>query len=138
MRRVFVDTLHWVAIVKPDDPWKPAAENAIRTFGQARLVTSDAVLVEVLAALAKGGPRLREAAVQMVRKIMSNPNIDVEPLTRSAFLSGLGRYENRLDKEYSLTDCISMDIMERAGITEVLTNDHHFEQDGFMVLIKKE
>ncbi|HAZ31477.1 MAG TPA: nucleic acid-binding protein [Dehalococcoidia bacterium] len=138
MKRVFVDTLHWVAILKPDDPWKPAAEKAIRTLGQARLVTSDAVLIEILAALAKGGPRLREVAVKTVRKIMSNPNIDVEPSTRSAFLSGLGRYENRLDKEYSLTDCISMDIMERAGITEVLTNDHHFEQEGFVVLIKKE
>ena len=138
MKRVFVDTLHWVAIVKPDDPWEAAAQDAIKSLGQVRLVTSDAILVEVLAALAKGGPRLREAAAKMVRKIMSNPNIDVEPSTRSAFLSGLRRYENRLDKEYSLTDCISMDIMERAGITEVLTNDHHFEQEGFAVLIKKE
>ena len=138
MKRVFVDALHWVAIVKPDDPWKTAAQNAIKNLGQVRLVTSDAVLVEVLTALAKGGPRLRETAARMVRRIMENPNIDVEPSTRSAFLSGLRRYENRLDKEYSLTDCISMDIMERAGITEVLTNDHHFEQEGFVVLIKKE
>lgn len=138
MKRVFVDTLHWLALVKPDDPWKAAAQKAVNNLGHVRLVTSDAVLVEVLTAMATGGPKLRQAAAEMVRKIMDNPNIDVEPSSRSAFLSGLSRYENRPDKEYSLTDCISMDIMEREGITEALTNDHHFEQEGFEVLIKKE
>jgi len=35
-------------------------------------------------------------------------------------------YRARPDKEYSLTDCMSMHVMCREGLTDVLTNDHHF------------
>ena len=45
-------------------------------------------------------------------------------------------YENRTDKEYSPTDCSSMEAMRQQGLHEVLTNDHHFEQEGFTILIK--
>jgi predicted nucleic acid-binding protein len=38
---------------------------------------------------------------------------------------------------YSLTDCISMNAMRAEALTEVLTNDHHFEQEGFTVLMRK-
>ena len=50
---------------------------------------------------------------------------------------GFQFYERRPDKGYSLTDCISMVTMRRMRITEVLTNDHHFEQEGYVVLISK-
>jgi predicted nucleic acid-binding protein len=47
---------------------------------------------------------------------------------------GLGLYEKRLDKGYSLTDCISMNTMRRLSIDTVLTNDRHFVQEGFRIL----
>jgi uncharacterized protein len=56
--------------------------------------------------------------------------------TRTLFLEGLALYEARLDKEYSLTDCISMQVMRREGLTEVLTNDRHFTQEGFQLLFR--
>jgi hypothetical protein len=28
-----------------------------------------------------------------------------------------------------------MNVMDARGIREILTNDHHFEQEGFVVLI---
>jgi predicted nucleic acid-binding protein len=40
-----------------------------------------------------------------------------------------------MDKEYSLTDCLSMRIMEQRGIEEVLTADQHFAQAGFRPLL---
>jgi predicted nucleic acid-binding protein len=57
------------------------------------------------------------------------------PTTGQSFLSGLALYEARPDKEYSLTDCISMNAMRAAGITEVLTDDDHFTQEGFTKLL---
>jgi len=42
-----------------------------------------------------------------------------------------------LDKGYSLTDCISMETMRHEGITDVLTNDAHFEQEGFRALLRQ-
>jgi predicted nucleic acid-binding protein len=43
-------------------------------------------------------------------------------------------YSLRVDKAYSLVDCMSMVVMQDRGITHVLTNDHHFRQEGFTVL----
>lgn len=60
----------------------------------------------------------------------------VIPQTSDSFLKGLIFYENRSDKEYSLTDCISMNVMKAESLIEVLTNDHHFDQEGFSILIK--
>jgi predicted nucleic acid-binding protein len=42
----------------------------------------------------------------------------------------------RLDKDYSLCDAVSFIIMESEGITEAHTTDHHFEQEGFVRLLR--
>lgn len=136
MKSVFADTLYWVAIAKPGDQWAEPAKRAKATLGAVRLVTTDEVLAEFLAALSAGGPDLRRAAVEMVRAVYRNPNVKVIPQTRDSFLKALTRYEARLDKEYSLTDCSSMDAMDAEGIREVLTNDRHFEQEGYVTLIR--
>jgi len=59
----------------------------------------------------------------------------VRPHTHQSFLDGFALYKARPDKEYSLTDCISMEAMHQEGITEILTNDAHFRQEGFTVLL---
>jgi predicted nucleic acid-binding protein len=56
--------------------------------------------------------------------------------SRSSFLSGLDFYQSRPDKGYSLVDCISMQTMRREGLTDALTNDRHFEQEGFRALFR--
>ena len=60
----------------------------------------------------------------------------IVPQSRQSFLDGVSRYEQRLDKGYSLQDCISMNVMDADGITDILTSDHHFEQEGFNILMK--
>lgn len=136
MKTVFADSHYWIAIVNPDDPWAKAAKAAKSDLGEVFIVTTDEVLTEFLAALSRG-EHMRKQAAKMVRAILENPNIKVIPQTRESFLKGLTFYENRSDKEYSLTDCISMNVMRAESLVEVLTNDHHFEQEGFAFLIKK-
>ena len=137
MRTVFADAVYWIAIVKPNDPWLIDAMAARKRLGKTRIVTTEEVLGELLAALRKG-PFLRHLAVKMVRAILSNPNVRVVPQSRDSFQKGLVRYDARRDKHYSLQDCISMNVMESKSITEVLTNDHHFEQEGFTVLMTRD
>ena len=71
-----------------------------------------------------------------VAGLIENPALLVIPQSRESFLAGLELYRARPDKGYSLTDCISMHTMRQHGITEVLTNDRHFEQEGFRVLFR--
>ncbi len=79
--------------------------------------------------------RCAAQAARIVHRILDNPDIETSPHTRKIFLSGLELYENRLDKNYSLTDCISMHAMRERGLTEVLTHDKHFAQEGFSLLL---
>jgi hypothetical protein len=58
------------------------------------------------------------------------------PASRELFDSGWALYQDRPDKDWSLTDCISFVAMRERGIIEALTGDHHFEQAGFRALLK--
>lgn len=136
MTSIFVDTVYWVATVRPGDQWSHAAKRAKAELGAILLVTTDEVLSEFLAALSGGGPPIRRVAVDVVRAIHSSPNVKVIPQTRETFLRALERYERRMDKEYSLTDCSSMNAMDAEHITQILTHDHHFAQEGYVLMVK--
>lgn len=135
MKLAFADTLYWVAIVRPRDPWRQQAVDARAQLGRVHLVTTDEVLTEFVNTLSVGGEYLRGLAARMVQTIQLDPNAIVCAQSRQSFNSGLRLFEQRPDKGYSLTDCISMAVMKDMLITEVLTNDHHFTQEGFTVLI---
>ncbi len=133
MRAVFADTFYWVALTNPDDPdyWNAIAREAgMRTI---TIFTTDEVLTEFLTFFAADA-RLRDRAAQTVITLLNDPAIRVIPQSRESFLLGLALYRSRSDKEYSLTDCISMQTMRREQLTEVLTKDRHFEQEGFRPL----
>ncbi len=132
MIEYFVDTWYFIARIDPFDAHHAAARR-LQTFSAAgALVTHDAVLTEVLAFFCEDGSRLRQRAVATIRETLRT--FVVEPADRRLFLRGLERYAQRVDKEYSQVDCMSMVLMEERGITTVLTNDHHFTQAGFRVL----
>ncbi|MGH7793835.1 MAG: type II toxin-antitoxin system VapC family toxin [Candidatus Binatia bacterium] len=92
--------------------------------------------MEFLSAYAGRGEYLRREALKTVRAILTNVHVTVRPQTHQSFMTGLDFYASRADKAYSLVDCISMHTMRQMSLTEVLTNDHHFTQEGFTVLIK--
>ncbi len=135
MRRVFADTNYWLAIGWPQDPWRGAAEKARAALDSAKLVTTEEVLIECLNAFS-GNPLLRQKMALIIRRISKSPDVEVVPQSHHSFQRGLSLYEMRNDKCYSLTDCISMSLMREKGIRDALTNDHHFEQEGFRALMK--
>ena len=136
MRTVFADTLYWIAIFLPNDPWTDTAKSV--DLGDARLVTTEEVLSEFLTGVAGFGEYIRRLACELVRNILDSPEIYVLPQSHASFQGGLALYERRPDKKYSLADCITMNVMKRDGIREILTNDHHFVQEGFVrLLIRK-
>jgi hypothetical protein len=65
-------------------------------------------------------------------------NYEIVPATGELFDAGLQLHAGRSDKEWSLTDCISFLIMEQRGLKRALTHDHHFEQAGFIALLRQE
>ena len=133
MTAVFADTLYWIAIFLPDDPWAKAAISV--DLSDVRLVTTEEVIGEFLTGISSYGEQTRLLACRFVREILADVDIEVVEQSHESFIGGLSLYERRPDKQYSLTDCISMNVMKRKGISKVLTNDRHLSQEGFVRLL---
>ena len=135
MKPVFADTFYWIALTNPADRHSHEVLRFDDLLSAGNVYTTEEVLSEVLTFFA-ADTWLRNRAVETVREILSDPAVYVIPQSHKSFLSGFDLYAARPDKGYSLTDCISMQIMRRQGLTDALTNDRHFEQEGFRALFR--
>ena len=135
MRKVFVDTLYFVALINKNDQWRSKALKVKAEVADAKFVTTEMVLIEVLNFLSEYGETLRHQVSLFVRDVLQDIEFDVVSYRETTLLDGLELYESRLDKGYSLTDCISMNVCRELGIKEILTHDRHFEQEGFEILL---
>ena len=88
--------------------------------------------------MSRGGEYLRSLAVQMVRELEDNPDVEIVPQTDTQFRTAVERYASRSDQRWSLTDCASFLLMEEQGITEALAYDRDFKQAGFVALLRDE
>ena len=104
-------------------------------LAETKLITTEDVLVELLNFFSEYGEKARSGAVIQAEGILSGASIEVAPLNHEAFMAGLTLYKARPDKGYSLTDCISMHTMRARGVSDILTHDDHFRQEGFTVLL---
>jgi len=138
VKSVFADTSYWVALTDREDSLYQTAGERSDLVGSCLIVTSDAVLIEYLATFAGRGEYWRKQAVEYVDKMLKNPQVQIVPDTHQPFTTAFDLYRQRPDKEYSLVDCDSMNIMRSRSITEVLTEDHHFKQEGFVPLLAEE
>ena len=134
MKTVFADTGYWLALLHPKDPLRSKAQSISASLGQVRIITSEMVLDELLAGLS--APPVRATAVNAVNSVLANPNVEVVPQTSLQFREAFDLYKNRMDKEWSLTDCSSFNLMKERGIVEALAHDEHFEQAGFVALLR--
>ena len=134
MNRVFADTSFFVAFVNQRDSWHELAIKAGETL-EGPIVTTEFVLVEFGNALCAF--RDRHLFVAFVEFMRSAPQFDIVPASSELLERGFTLYAKRPDKDWSLTDCISMAVIQEHRLTDVLTTDHHFEQAGFQILIKR-
>jgi uncharacterized protein len=136
MSALFADTFYWIALADLTDSAHQRAMALTVEWKDSLIVTTDEVLAEYLTFFAMAPQLMRRKAVSNAQRVLENPGVRVIPQSRESFLAGMALYESRPDKGYSLTDCISMQTMRKEGLAEVLTNDRHFEQEGFRALFR--
>lgn len=137
MRGLFVDTSFAVALAYQTDANHLQALAWLQRIqaGRFPLVTTRAVLLEIGNALSR--LRQRPLAIATLRQFEASPQLRIEPLTDELFLAGFELFTARTDKEWSLTDCISILVMQEHGLTQALTADEHFAQAGFKALLRE-
>ena len=133
MSEAFADTSFFVAFLSARDVDHAAAVDLMENF-EGRIVTTDWVLAELGNFLARCS--IRNLFAAFVRDLPTDPRMEILPADREQFDAGCALYEARPDKEWSLTDCISMVVIEQQSIRDVFTADHHFEQAGCNILLK--
>lgn len=136
MRTVFADAGYWIALLNPSDDLHHRAKLVSAQLDPFRIVTSDMVLTEVLNSFSGKGIRLRQATIALIQDIRSDFTIDTVPQTSELFDIAFDLYSQRRDQAWSHTDCASFCIMQQRNIIEALTHDRHFEQAGFVALLR--
>jgi predicted nucleic acid-binding protein len=136
VNRVFVDSGFLLAVVWAGDTlhdramkWQAHLDEHVCDF-----VTTEAVLWESLNAMRE--PGVRHLAALMYHAMHSHPRVTVIPFSDDWTASAMKLYRDRADKRWSLTDCLSFQVMARLGITQALAHDHHFEQAGYTALLR--
>ncbi len=118
MRTAFADTGYWVAELGTADQLMNRAESVTEALGEIQILTTQTVLVEVLAFVARAGQVSRRRAVLLVEELQSRPEVEIVAQSDEQFRAALARHAARPDQRWSLTDCASFLVMEERGITE--------------------
>jgi predicted nucleic acid-binding protein len=138
MADLFADTAGWANIV---DPTQPYHVQAAARYPQARqqaqnLVTTNYVLTELVALLTSPLRIPRPSIVGFVEGLKASPYVDVVQIDVALDAQAWQLVTERQDKAWSLVDCSSFVVMRSRGIREALTSDHHFDQAGYLRLLK--
>lgn len=105
-------------------------------FEAARFKLTHSYVLAEFVALAEARGLRREPALQFVAAVMDNPEIEVTWIDEGQHRTALRLLQARLDETYSLCDAVSFLLMRESAITQALTTDRHFEQEGFVRLLK--
>jgi predicted nucleic acid-binding protein len=138
MPALFVDTSGWGSLVDPTQPFHALAANLYRVARQqlSKVVTTNYIITELVALLTSPLQIPRPKVVAFINALRISPFLEVVHVDLVLDGEAWQLLESRQDKQWSLVDCASFVLMQRRGILEALTTDHHFEQAGFVRLLK--
>jgi predicted nucleic acid-binding protein len=129
---MFLDTSGLFCLLDREDPQQA---KAARLYAAAqRCLTQSYVLAELVAlGHARGVPRT--TVLGFLNDLAKSPRVTVIWVNQDIHQQGMELLGNRLDKGYSLCDAVSFVLMREHQITEALTTDRHFVQEGFVRLL---
>jgi hypothetical protein len=133
MNTVFTDAFYFVARLNARDQHHHRVLEFSKHF-RARLLTTDWVLMEVADALAASECRGRVR--DFIQHLRASSVCEIIPASRELLDRAIDLYHQHADKQWTLTDCASFVTMRERDLTDALTGDRHFEQAGFVALLK--
>jgi predicted nucleic acid-binding protein len=133
---VLADTAWLVALLDPRDRLNARSVTLAGELASehAAVLTTDAVLLEFASYFARGP--LRGHAGDWIRSLRGDPGWEIVPIDRALLYRAEVRYRRHVDKNWSLTDCHSMELMQERRIRDIATTDAGFEQAGFHCLLR--
>ncbi|SRR6266446_2526570 len=130
---ILADSGYLIALAKPKDSLHGRAAAWSAQIREPLLVT-EYVLWETVNYLSL--PQDRRKAHALVEQVRNGVPFDYVVASPALLEAGLHLHRDCLDKEWSLTDCVSFHLMAERGITRALAYDIHFQQAGFEALLR--
>ena len=138
MKELFVDTSGWANLFIKSEQFHALTKQIYKSAieNKTTIVTSTYVLSELVALLTSPLRISRPQIIEIIVSIKSSPFIETIHIDEDSDEKAWDLLNNRPDKTWSLVDCSSFVLMKQRDIVESLTTDHHFEQAGFIRLLK--
>lgn len=114
---------------------EPFHAQARAAYQRARVRLTHGYILAEFVALAHARRLPRLAVLSFVADLLDNPDIETIWLDEALHHEALALLLARPDKTYSLCDAVSFLLMRRRNLSEALTTDRHFEQEGFRRLL---
>ena len=138
MPNLFVDTSGWASLFIHSQTYYSQADRCFRLAiqNQQKIYTTNYVIAELVALLNSPLRVSREKVFEIVDAIKTVSYVEILYIDKEMDTLAWKLCKSRLDKAWSLVDCSSFVIMQQLDIQEALTTDQHFEQAGFIRLLK--
>lgn len=136
-RRVFVDSVYWIARAHPRDHWHSVATDVTRQLTDVQFVTTDGVFSEVLARTTQFGHDARNQGLRLYDNANADPSVTIVHIDAMLFARGIDLYRSNSESRLSLQDCIAIVVMRDLAITDILTGGSEFAAHGFNVLMQR-
>ncbi len=111
-------------------------KKAVEFYDSATLRLTTSYILAEYTALAQIRKIPREQIIVFSQNILHDEEIEIVWIDEELHIKAVELIKERRDKNYSLCDAVSFIIMRQRGIAESLTTDKHFEQEGFIRLLK--
>ena len=138
MSDLFVDTSGWANLIDVSQPFHSLSVKIYQNMRSQKhkIITTSYIITELIALLSSPLRIPRPKAIAFIQSLKTSPYIEVIHISKEIDTKAWELLMQRQDKEWSLVDCSSFIVMQKCKITESLTSDHHFEQAGFICLLK--
>jgi hypothetical protein len=130
--KLLADTSALLALAIRRDPNHDRAVRFAREAEAARFVISELILAELatrLRAVAGSAP-----AVARGRELLRSERYQLIFADGELVAGGLARMEQFADKQLSLTDCVSFELIDRLGLDGAFSFDRDFRDCGYRMV----
>lgn len=138
MPDIFADTAGWGHLIDSSQPYHSQAAAIYRRARREgrRFITTNYILTELVALLISPLRLPRPRIAAFIESLKTSPNVEIVHIDAALDGRSWEFFKQRDDKEWTLVDCSSFVLMKERRMTEAFTTDHHFEQAGYVCLLK--
>ncbi len=131
---MLLDTSGLLCFLLKNEP-KHATANRLIAETNGIFLTHNYILAELVAlSLVRGFPQI--TVLSYILELGNNPKVEIVWVDQLLHQEAMTLLLTRQDKTYSLCDAVSFVLMRQRGVMDALTTDKHFEQEGFVRLLK--